>query len=63
MGDPSVAVSDESRDAAQACKAKAIDAVSEGRAVLIFFLKKFVLQIAIFYLYTSANMFRIKHCG
>ncbi|XP_020083052.1 TPR repeat-containing thioredoxin TDX isoform X2 [Ananas comosus] len=31
MGDPSVAVSDESRDAAQACKAKAIDAVSEGK--------------------------------
>lgn len=43
MGDPSVAVSDESRDAAQACKAKAIDAVSEGRAVLIFLFKKICL--------------------
>ncbi|XP_072973771.1 TPR repeat-containing thioredoxin TDX isoform X2 [Typha angustifolia] len=31
MGDPSLEVSEESRDAAQMCKAKAIEAISEGK--------------------------------
>jgi suppressor of tumorigenicity protein 13 len=30
MGDPSVEVTEESRDAAQAAKAKAVEAISEG---------------------------------
>lgn len=34
MGDPSVEVSEESRDAAQLSKAKAMDALSEGRSTL-----------------------------
>lgn len=34
MGDPSIEVSEENRDAAQMLKAKAIDAISQGRLKL-----------------------------
>ena len=35
MGDPSVEVTDEKRDASQSAKAKAMDAISEGKEVSI----------------------------
>lgn len=36
MGDPSIEVSEESRDAAQVLKAKAMDAISEGKRKLAY---------------------------
>lgn len=36
MGDPSTEVSEESRDVAQMCKAKAMNAMSEGRLKFAF---------------------------
>jgi hypothetical protein len=50
MGDPSIEVTEESRDAAQISKSKAIDAISEGIFLHVYFLT-FLFNVFFYFLW------------